>query len=37
VAKPGVKVVKDKKPGVTALRFSNPKYVELFREANGLA
>jgi len=37
VAKPGVKVVKAKKPDVTALRFSNPKYVELFREANGLA
>jgi hypothetical protein len=37
VAKPGVKIVKAKKPGVTALRFSNPEYVELFREANGLA
>ena len=37
VAKPGVKVVKTKKPEVTALRFYNPKYVELFREANGLA
>ena len=37
VAKPGVKMVKAKKPDVTALRFSNPKYVELFRKANGLA
>jgi len=36
LAKPGVKVVKAKKPGVTALRFSNPKYGELFREANGV-
>ena len=37
VAKPGVKMVKAKEPDVTALKFSNPKYVELFREANGLS
>ena len=37
VARPGVKMLKSKKPGVTVLRFSNHEYAELFREANGLA
>jgi hypothetical protein len=34
IAKPGVKVLSSKQPGVMVLKFSNPKYADLFREAN---
>jgi len=37
LAAPGVKILKSKEPGVTALRFSNPEYAKMFRRANGLA
>lgn len=37
LAAPGVKILKSKEPGVTALRFSNPEYAKMFRKANGLA
>jgi len=37
VARPGVKMLKSKKPGVTVLKFSNPQYADLFRQANHLA
>ena len=36
VARPGVKVLTSKEPGVIVLRFSNPEYAGLFREANDL-
>jgi len=36
LADPGVKQLKSKRPGITAIRFSNPQYAEEFRKANGL-
>ena len=36
LADPGVKLLKSKKPGITAIRFSNPQYADAFREANSL-
>ncbi|MFH2104899.1 MAG: hypothetical protein ABII72_01545 [Parcubacteria group bacterium] len=36
LAKPGVKVLKSKEPGVMVLRFSNRSYADKFREMNGL-
>lgn len=36
VGNPGVKVLKSKEPGVTVLKFSNPKYAEMFRKANNV-
>jgi len=36
LADPGVKLLKSKRPGITAVRFSNPQYADAFRKANSL-
>ncbi len=34
LAKPGVKILKSKEPGIIVLKFFNPDYAELFRKNN---
>jgi len=37
LAKPGIKILKSKEPNIMILKFSNPEYADMFREANQLS